>query len=304
MSEQHNAARVPFFLVDVFADQPLEGNPLAIVADADEIGVEMMRSIAREFNQSETTFLLQPTQKGANWRLRSFTPSGAEVFGAGHNALGAWWWLAASGRLGAVPQRTYHQQIGDQILAVEVSFQREGAIRIAMDHQLPEFGRAYSDLEALAAALGVRRDDLADGPPPQVVSTGAPHLLVPIRTADGLDRLRLDASRLLPILSQVRAQGCYCFFVGPPCSCAVARTRFFNPTVGIWEDPATGSAAVPLACCLRKDGVIREDGEYAIEQGHAMGRPSRITVLVSRHRVAVIGTAALSAEGQLFLGAS
>lgn len=88
---------VSFYFVDVFASQPLSGNPLSLVADADRLDEAQMRAIAREFNQSETTFLLRPTRPGATWRLRSFTPIGAEVGGAGHNALGAWLWLAAAG---------------------------------------------------------------------------------------------------------------------------------------------------------------------------------------------------------------
>jgi PhzF family phenazine biosynthesis protein len=78
-------------LIDVFAGAPLTGKPLAIVQDADELNEEQMRRIAGEFNQAETTFILQSTR--ADRKLRSFTASGAEVFGAGHNALGAWLWL-------------------------------------------------------------------------------------------------------------------------------------------------------------------------------------------------------------------
>jgi hypothetical protein len=86
-------------IVDVFATRPLTGNQLSLVPDADGLDESQMRAIAREFNQSETTFLLRPTLAGATCRLRSFTPTGAEVSGAGHNALGAWIWLEASGRL-------------------------------------------------------------------------------------------------------------------------------------------------------------------------------------------------------------
>ena len=91
--------RVPFSFVDVFASQPLTGNPLSLVPDADDLDQAQMRAVAREFNQSETTFLLRPSRPGATVRLRSFTPAGAEVGGAGHNALGAWIWLEAAGRL-------------------------------------------------------------------------------------------------------------------------------------------------------------------------------------------------------------
>src|SRR6266550_7141643 len=90
---------VAFYFVDVFASRPLTGNPVSLVPDADGLDESQMQAIAREFNQSETAFLLRPTVAGATTRLRSFTPIGAEVFGAGHHALGAWLWLAASDRL-------------------------------------------------------------------------------------------------------------------------------------------------------------------------------------------------------------
>ena len=88
-----------FYLVDVFAQEALCGNPLALVVNAQDLAQPTMQRIARELNQSETTFLLPPTKPQANWRLRSFTPMGAEVFGVGHNARGAWWWLAEAGHL-------------------------------------------------------------------------------------------------------------------------------------------------------------------------------------------------------------
>ena len=119
------SASVPFFLVDVFADTPLTGNPLAVVAEAERIQEPVMRSVAREFNQSETTFVLPPTRPAATWRLRSFTPAGAEVGGAGHNVLGAWWWLATAGRIGSTPTaRQWSRR--SPILPVEVAGRRRG----------------------------------------------------------------------------------------------------------------------------------------------------------------------------------
>jgi trans-2,3-dihydro-3-hydroxyanthranilate isomerase len=106
-----------FAIADVFATGPLTGNALAVVPDADALDVATMRALAREFNQSETTFRCTPTVPAADWRLRSFTAAGHEVGGAGHNALGAWLWLAHAGRVGA---GTHAQQLGDDVLAVEV----------------------------------------------------------------------------------------------------------------------------------------------------------------------------------------
>ena len=89
--------QIPFSFVDVFAEQPLTGNPLSIVPQAETLDDATMQRIAAELNQAETTFILPARQKSADWRLRSFTAAGHEIFGAGHNSLGAWWWLAESG---------------------------------------------------------------------------------------------------------------------------------------------------------------------------------------------------------------
>lgn len=107
-------------LIDVFADVPLTGNPLAVVQDADGLTDDQMRRIAGEFNQAETTFLMRSTR--ADWKLRSFTASGAEVFGAGHNALGAWLWLAENGDLGSLTAaRTFQQEIGRDVCRLSSS---------------------------------------------------------------------------------------------------------------------------------------------------------------------------------------
>jgi PhzF family phenazine biosynthesis protein len=187
---------VPFCLVDVFAEEPLTGNPLAVVADAESLAEEVMRLVAREFNQSETTFVLPPRRDGATWRLRSFTPTGEEVVGAGHNALGAWWWLATAGRVeldregGAVVA----QEIGDRVLPVEVLGRDGEPDAIAMEQAPPDFLGTVADLGELAAALGLERADLAGDA--QVVSTGAAHLMVPVRDRGLVERVTVDPPRL------------------------------------------------------------------------------------------------------------
>jgi PhzF family phenazine biosynthesis protein len=295
---------VPFALVDVFADAPLTGNPLAVVADAERLQDAVMRAVAREFNQSETTFLLPPTQPAATWRLRSFTPAGAEVTGAGHNALGAWWWLATTGRLaldadgGARPA----QEIGGRVLPVEVTGRDGRPEAIVMEQAPPQPGRTVTDREELAAALGLTPGgtDLPDDVPAQVVSTGAAHLLVPARDRATVDRARPDAPRLAAVLAEAGGQGCYLYCLDPvDPAAAVAHARFFNPTVGIEEDPATGSAAGPLVSHLVARGVVPDGETVVVEQGHAMGRPSRIRARVTGERVRIGGAAVVVAEGML-----
>jgi trans-2,3-dihydro-3-hydroxyanthranilate isomerase len=295
-----------FHLVDVFATEPLTGNPLAVVANGGELPLRVLQHIAREFNQSETTFLLPPTRAGADWRLRSFTAAGAEVFGAGHNALGAWWWLARSGTVTLAGAATvFHQEIGDRVLPVTVSRAGRRLDAVAMAQEAPVFGRRVDDVTPLARALGLSSSDLAtDRVPCQVVFTGAPHLMVPIGDRAAVDRIQPDAAALLDVLRSVGAEGCYVFSLDPPRSPAIAYTRFFNPTVGIWEDPATGTAAGPLAAHLVAHGLAPAEHVLTIEQGTAIGRTSLIRAEMRAGIPIVSGRAVIVASGRLFLGSA
>jgi len=235
MTKPPRGAGLAFSLIDVFADQPLTGNPLAVVADAEELDEATMGRIAREFNQSETTFLLPPTRREAFVRLRSFTPTGVEVFGSGHNALGAWWWLADRGKLGDVAKgATLMQEIGGRVLPVEIVADGGRLAAMSVTQGAPEFLGIHGDQGALDAALGVRAEDLRiDGLQPQVVSTGAAHLLVPARRRSVVEGARPDAEQMATQLRAVAAQGCYLFSLDPLDRCATAHARFFNPTVDL-----------------------------------------------------------------------
>jgi PhzF family phenazine biosynthesis protein len=294
---------LPFHLVDVFADRPLHGNPLALVDQADGMSIEDMRAVAREFNQSETTFLLRPTQSGAERRLRSFTAAGAEVFGAGHNALGAWWWLAASGGLRLDDGvTTFGQEIGTDVLQVQVVSGAGGVELVAMRQTAPVAGTVVTDRPGLAAALGVADGRIGTGTLPcQVISTGASHLLVPVLDPDAVDACVPDATRLLHLLTAAGAEGCYVFSIGARHPHAGAYARFFNPTVGIVEDPATGSAAGPLAAHLSAHGRLAGHRRLVVEQGTAVGRRSLIDVTVDDHGPIVAGRAVVVASGRLTL---
>src|SRR5205807_988597 len=106
-------------------------------------------------------FVLPPTLPGADWQLRSFTASGVEVFGAGHNALGAWWWLAEAGRLALDGARTvFHQQLGDRVLPVEVVAEGGRPVAVAMTQAPPTFGASPENRKEIAAALRLPPADL------------------------------------------------------------------------------------------------------------------------------------------------
>jgi PhzF family phenazine biosynthesis protein len=293
--------QVEFSFVDVFADQPLTGNPLAVVRDAERLDDSVMQRIAREFNQAETTFLFPPGTNRDNWRLRSFTASGQEVFGAGHNALGAWWWLAESGalELGA-GLNSFIQEIGDHRLPVEVHLDGRNVISVTLIQTAPVSGEICEDLDSLAGALELEATDLLPQLfPAQVISTGAAHLLVPVRTRQAVDRARPDSQRLAKTLQSVGGQGCYIFCLDTVLLSSSAYARFFNPTVGIVEDSATGSAAGPLACQLIAHGIAKCGETIAIEQGYGMGRPSLLSVELRDGQVRLAGRCVLSVEGLL-----
>jgi trans-2,3-dihydro-3-hydroxyanthranilate isomerase len=296
------STRVAFYFVDVFASRPLAGNPLSLVPDADSLDEGRMRAIAREFNQSETTFLLRPSLPGADVRLRSFTPIGAEVGGAGHNALGAWLWLESAGRLPpAGADGSLQQEITGQVLPVEVTREAGLPAVVWMDQSPPAFGPAAGNLACLAGSLGLAGEDLASGEPAQTVSTGVAHLLVPARDRAAVDRAAPDPARLAPVLRQAGAEGCYLYSRDAAGTASAAYARFFNPAVGIAEDPATGTAAGPLAARLAAEGRIAGQAEIVIEQGRALGRPSRIRVSVSGRRIRVGGSGLVVAEGTMLV---
>lgn len=265
-------------VIDVFAEAPLSGNPLAVVAGADALTDDVFRAVAREFNQSETTFILAPVAATADRKLRSFTAAGAEVFGAGHNALGAWLWLAETGQLGDLrTESEFQQEIGPHVLPVRVR-REDGRASAIMTQAPPEFLAQPENLPRLAGALGLSAPDLSSAPPPQVVSTGAPHLLVGVRKRADVDKARVDTDRLLEELRATGGEGCYLYSLEGCDDELTAYARFFNPTVGLWEDPATGTAAGPLAALLDAHGRVDQSRRVIIEQGRSMGRPSRLTI--------------------------
>jgi PhzF family phenazine biosynthesis protein len=289
---------IAFAIVDVFATGPLTGNALAVVPDADALDVPTMRALAREFNQSETTFLCTPTVPAADWRLRSFTAAGHEVGGAGHNALGAWLWLAHAGRVGP---GTFAQQIGADVLAVEVGAGEP--VRVTMRQSAPRFGAVLGDRAELAAALGLGPDELVPSRPAQVVSTGAGHLLVPVVSRSVVDRVDVDSARLAEVLRSVGGEGCYVYTTAPgePADGAHAYARFFNPTMGIVEDPGTGTAAGPLAATLVRNGDVPAGDPVLVRQGDATGRPSRLRIDVAGEQVRISATGLVVATGRLTL---
>lgn len=289
---------MPFALVDVFGSGPLTGNPLAVVdltTESADPPIEWLRAVAREFNQAETTFVLPPTHGRAHWRLRSFTAGGVEVFGAGHNALGAWWWLLHARHVQPPPGGVLIQQIGSRLLEVRVA-----GDRIAMRQADAQFGEPVNVAD-VAAAVGLDPADFDPAMRPRVVDTGAGHLVAGLTDTAALRNARPAKDALVRLTAAVGAQGLYLVVIGDRRPVTSATTRFFNPGAGLDEDPATGSAAGPLAAYLRQLRLLDSGGALEVRQGASLHRPSTIhvTALPDGRAVTVGGSAVLSAHGAL-----
>ncbi len=291
-----------FKLVDVFTEKPLEGNLLPVVMEADSLSSDEMQAIAREFNASETTFVLKPTAEKAAWRLRSFTPQ-AEVYGAGHNALGACWALAENKTVALRDgQNIVYQEIGASVLPLEIYVEAGKPEKILMTHDKPVFGQKFTDYKALADALNTDETIFAtDSTEPQAVSTGAFHFLVPVKNLAALKNVQPDPKKLAALAKPLGCEGCYLYSLETVEAKSAAQTRAFFPGIGISEDPATGTAAGPLAALLVSKGILPAGETLIIEQGFLINRPSRIEVFVKGEEIKVGGKCISVGEGILKL---
>jgi trans-2,3-dihydro-3-hydroxyanthranilate isomerase len=276
-----------FVQVDVFTDQPFGGNPLAVFPEAEGLATEEMQQLAREMNLSETTFVFPPRAKGADFRVRIFTPA-AELPFAGHPVVGTHWVLAHLGRVALQePVTQVHFELGVGVLPADLHVAGGQVERVVMTQSRPTFCAVLEDVAELAEGLGLPPDAITGtGWPVQVVSTGVPQMMVPIRSLDQVQAL--DASRLnVAALSRVcRAAGTECVMVftfETECPDATVHVRMFAPLLGVPEDPATGSANGALGAYLvhhRAVPVTEPTTHILSEQGAELGRPSMLHVEV------------------------
>ncbi|HMN74277.1 MAG TPA: PhzF family phenazine biosynthesis protein [Rhodoblastus sp.] len=271
-----------FFTLDVFARDALSGNPLAVVIDAEGLDDARMLQIAREFNLSETVFVLPARNPVNTARVRIFTPA-MELPFAGHPTVGSAVLLAslrapelAGGRDLAV---VLEENVGD--VNCTVRLERRGASFAYFDlPRLPEkLGEA--DARTLADALSLEEKDIGfDGHRPVVWSAGTPFCFVPVSRLDAIARAKPDAQKLTPACAGGR--GAWLYTRETADAASAVHARMFSALMPGLEDPATGAAAAAFA------GVAHAfekpaDGEHAlvIEQGFEMGRPSHITLGMS-----------------------
>jgi trans-2,3-dihydro-3-hydroxyanthranilate isomerase len=259
-------AELEYEVVDVFAPRAFAGNPLAVVFDADELRTEQCQALANEFHLSETSFLSAPTEPGADYRVRIFTPS-AELPFAGHPSVGAAHTLVRTGRL---PAGTLRQECGAGVLDVVVD--DDGALLTGGRPTLED----GPDVGALASAVGLSPAD-AVGIPASVAGCGLPFAFLAVHpgmvdeaATVGTELDALGIGEGVSVLSWDAAT-------------STAYARVFAGDLSWDEDPATGSAALGAGVWLVASGLLPPDGtsSYTVRQGERMGRPSVLTCTVT-----------------------
>ena len=267
----------PIHIVDVFTDEALAGNQLAVVLDAGDIPADVMQRVAREMNFSETTFVMAPTEAGHAARVRIFTP-GTELPFAGHPTVGTAWVLATQGLVpGGALEFTLEESVGP----VPVRGERTPTgITFWMTHPPLTFGEVIGHRGRIAESIGLQESDLVPDVPLQVASTGVEFLYMALKDRHAVDsavsdkiqmRKAYDGREALPIFL-FAADGANRLY-----------SRMFAPDIiGVDEDPATGSASGPLGAFAVKYGLVPYARRVAItsEQGTKMGRRSIIHILL------------------------
>jgi trans-2,3-dihydro-3-hydroxyanthranilate isomerase len=272
-----------YVIADVFTDVPLEGNQLAVFTDGRGLSDETMQRVAREMNLSETVFVM-PGGDGAHATIRIFTTV-AELPFAGHPVLGTAFVLGS-----AVVTEVIRLQTGAGLTPIALTRDGMKVTFGEMDQPIPT-AEAFPQADELLAALGVKRSEL----PVEAYQNGPLHVYVMLDSEAAVAALEPD----ITALARFEGVGVNCF-AG---SGSRYKTRMFGPAIGVTEDPATGSAAGPLAVHLLRHGRIEPGQDIEIVQGVEIKRPSLLHARVEGsadaiERVVVGGSAVIVARGE------
>ena len=292
-------ATYPFMQVDAFTTQPLAGNPCAIIFEADSLSDSQMLAIAKEMNLSETAFVLNSSL--ADVRARYFTPA-EEIPLAGHPTIATMHALVETGQIqlqGDYTKVSLELQVGP--ISIEL-YATETGVRVVMNQKKPEFLATLSP-ETVMPHFGLETADCLPNAPLQIVSTGTPQLMIPVRNLDVLRRARLN-NATYPAFRQDAG------FFSPHLFCLQGITpegdtfaRHFGVSPDVPEDPFTGSATGGMAAYLWHHQLLRQP-TFTAEQGHWLNRPGQATVEVvgppdDIETVKVGGTAVTVMKGEL-----
>jgi trans-2,3-dihydro-3-hydroxyanthranilate isomerase len=279
--------RHSYVVCDVFTDQPLAGNQLAVFTDGRDVEVETMQALAREMNFAESVFVLPPDAPDADVRIRIFTP-GRELPFAGHPTLGSAFVLA-----GPLSKIVIRIETGAGVVPVELEREGPKIVFGRMEQPLPPWSPA-ENVEAILASVGVE----SSGLPVERYELGPGHVYIELDAPDQVAALSPDFAAM----ARATGDGVNCFARDG----ARWKTRMFAPSHGVTEDAATGSAAGPLAIHLARHGRIAFGEQIEISQGAEIGRPSTLYAQAdgtadALERVIVGGSAVVVARGDFRL---
>jgi trans-2,3-dihydro-3-hydroxyanthranilate isomerase len=270
-----------YITADVFTDSRFGGNPLAVLPNAPDLSDDLMLSITREFNYSETVFVQPPERPFNTRKLRIFTPGGEIPF-AGHPTVGAAHVLAAIGEIalaGEETRITFEEKVG--LVPVRILAQGGKPVFCQLSAaMLPEVGPALPPNAELAVMLNIDESDIrSDEYFPQNVSCGLRFVYVPLRDRHAVARARLSLERWEATLKGQWADMVFIMALDPQYPSSDVHARMFGPGANVPEDPATGSACAALGGYLamrsaERNGTLR----WVVEQGFEMGRPSILDV--------------------------
>jgi trans-2,3-dihydro-3-hydroxyanthranilate isomerase len=258
-------------VVDVFTDQQLEGNPLAVFPDSSGIDDVTMQKIAKELNLSETSFVIPATRADCAAGLRIFTPKKEMAF-AGHPTIGTSFILLDEG---IIPVDRKQFVLEEKVGPVPIRVDTGPCPLIWLRTPQIREGRTF-DRMVCAQVLGLDTGDLLDAAP-QLMSAGNPTIFIALKDRDAVDRAWLDSHGSIVLKGEYHEPICVFVFTPTPYG---AYSRMFAPEYGIVEDPATGSSTGPLAAFMIRHGLISgaADTRFISEQGTKMGRRSTLHV--------------------------
>lgn len=291
-----------FHTLDVFTDRAFAGNPLAVVLGADGLSPAQMQTIAREFNLSETIFVMAPRDPAHTARVRIFFPT-AEIPFAGHPTVGCAIHLAtqAAGAGDFAADLVLEEEAG--LVPVTVTRQGDSVEAEFAAPVLPHAAAGAVLTEALAPALGLSPTGIGFAAHRPAVWQGGPAFLyVPVGSLNSLAQARPIQPHWDAVMQAAGVDSAYLYTAGADCD---FRARMFSPTAGIPEDPATGSASAILAAQLAASGALTgTEDRFVLHQGVEMGRPSRIHLTVQQEgerlaRVLIRGSAVPVSSGRI-----
>jgi trans-2,3-dihydro-3-hydroxyanthranilate isomerase len=293
--------RIKVKQVDAFTTVPFGGNPAAVVIDAEGLTDEEMQRIAQEMNLSETAFVT--SSERADFRVRFFTPI-QEIDLAGHPTIATFHALVEEGLIAAHDGLvTVTQELNVGVLPIEIEIEAGVAKRVIMTQQKPLFASAYA-ASSWAEALGIDKAEILEGYPLQIVSTGTPQLMIPVKSLTTLRLLGPDFEAMTALTEQGDFSSVHVFTLETFSEEADVHARHFAPAAGVREDPVSSSASGSMAAYLVYYGLVDKSSLLA-EQGHLIGRPGLVYIDLEKEgdeitMVKVGGSAVTVLNGEIF----